>query len=417
MRSRSARWTAVAVAWIALGAAASFLFSSEKQIMADAAALRAVDAHAHEATAALADLRAAQQAYVATGQGAAFWMPKVAAALDAVNTALVALHQSAVSPGAQSALNDGTATLAGFGTIDNRAREYIKSGQPLMAGDVIFTEGGQALAKALRQVEMARQAEHQAFDLAESDLRDRQALAMAGAAVFVGLILAMLAPIVGPEVETIRDAYKALAAADDGIVSHARAVQAAALAPPVPAPASPVVPAAAASIAPASDPGWNSPVLKAAADLATDFGRVRDSEELARLLARAAEMTDATGLILWLGGNNGEDLRPMIAHGYSAQALARMAFVPRSADNPAGAAYRTGSVQIAPCRPGGPNGAIVAPILAADGCIGALSAEIRGGGESSEAVQAIFTIVAAYLANIVAVSRHESADEETAAAN
>jgi GAF domain-containing protein len=76
--------------------------------------------------------------------------------------------------------------------------------------------------------------------------------------------------------------------------------------------------------------------------------------------------------------------------------------VQRSADNAAGAAYRTGKMQIVLSRPGGAPGAIVAPILTAEGCIGALSAEISGGGEASESAQALATIFAAHLATVLA---------------
>ena len=55
-----------------------------------------------------------------------------------------------------------------------------------------------------------------------------------------------------------------------------------------------------------------------------------------------------------------------------------MSRILRSADNAAAAAYRTGQLQIVLARPGESNGAVVAPLLSADGCIGALSAEIRG---------------------------------------
>jgi GAF domain-containing protein len=78
--------------------------------------------------------------------------------------------------------------------------------------------------------------------------------------------------------------------------------------------------------------------------------------------------------------------------------------VPRSADNAAAAAYRSGQLQIVLTRPGVAPGAVVAPLLAPDGCIGALTAEIRDGGETSEGVQALAAIFAAQLAGIVAAS-------------
>jgi hypothetical protein len=51
-------------------------------------------------------------------------------------------------------------------------------------------------------------------------------------------------------------------------------------------------------------------------------------------------------------------------------------------------------------RPNGPLGAVVAPLLSADGCVGALTAEVKDGGEKSEQVQALASIFAAQLAGI-----------------
>jgi hypothetical protein len=92
-----------------------------------------------------------------------------------------------------------------------------------------------------------------------------------------------------------------------------------------------------------------------------------------------------------------------------------MSAVPCTADNAAAAAYRTGTLQIVQSRAGHAAtapGAIVAPILGTDGCIGALSAEIKNGGEGSEAVQAIAAIVAAQLASILAITPAEAESPE-----
>jgi GAF domain-containing protein len=85
-----------------------------------------------------------------------------------------------------------------------------------------------------------------------------------------------------------------------------------------------------------------------------------------------------------------------------------MQSLPRNADNAAASAFRTGELQIVLSRPGGASGAIVAPILGGDGCVGALSAEIQGGGEGSEAVQAIAAIVAAHLASVLSFTPAEA---------
>ena len=137
---------------------------------------------------------------------------------------------------------------------------------------------------------------------------------------------------------------------------------------------------------------------------------------MTRILGRAADLLDASGLMVWMGTTSGGDLRPVLAHGYSSQMLARIPPVARSADNAAAAAYRSGTLQIVLSRPGVSIGAVVAPILSADGCIGALSAEIRGGGETSELVQALAAIFASHLAGVLATSARRRDFSETRAA-
>jgi hypothetical protein len=121
--------------------------------------------------------------------------------------------------------------------------------------------------------------------------------------------------------------------------------------------------------------------------------------------------------MVWMGTTTGADLRPVLAHGYSSQMIARIPPVPRSGDNAAAAAYRSGTLQIVLARPGGVRGAVVAPILSAEGCVGALSAEIRDGGETSASVQALASIVAAHLAGVLAATSAETAEDRAAASS
>lgn len=405
MRSPVARWTLVTVTWIAFAAAGFYIFQAQRQIAAGAGTLRTLDQHASAAHLALFELRAGQQAYVASGQGVAFWMPKVAATAESASAALNALREAAGTQAGRSAVDEALSAMRDFNEIDKRARDYLRAGQALMASDVIFTEGGQAVTNAVRETETARQAERQEFDAREAGLRKQQMIAAGGAAALATFIVLLLAPA-GSRSESEEAATNtgtiglartsAISVSfedmDEGIVSHAKRVE-------TPKPAAPPAPALVRS----------APVLRAAADLATDFGRARDSDELSRLLARTADMIDASGLVVWVGDTSGSDLRPIIAHGYTPQVLARIPAVPRGADNAAASAYRTGTTQIVLSRPGGPAGAIVAPILGADGCIGALSAEIKSGGEGSEAVQAVTAIVASHLATVLAAAATEQA--------
>jgi hypothetical protein len=374
------------MALIAIGVAAFLLIRTEQQIGQRAASLRAFDQHAREASDALEEARVAQPGLVAAGQGEAFWMGKLTASTEALDAALAALRQAA-TPGARTAIDEATATAGEFGNIDRRVRDYLASGQPLMAADVIFTEGSDAAATAGRQVETARLAEHQAFDRDVVEMRRQQAIAIGGAAAVVALIVLLLIPV--------RRARIAEAALD--------------VAAPFP-----VGRSATAASADTTSPTAGE-LFRAAADLATDFGRVRDLEELTRILGRTAEVLDASGLMVWMGTRSGGDLRPVLAHGYSSQMVARIPPVARSADNAAASAYRSGTLQIVLSRPGVSTGAVVAPILSADGCIGALSAEIRGGGETSELVQAFAAIFASHLAGVLAMTPAAEITETRAA--
>jgi hypothetical protein len=396
--SRGLRLIFAAICCIAIGAAAMFVVTSEKQVAQQRAAMRTFDQHAREATDALADVRAAQQAYVAAGQGVAFWMPKVDQTMDTIAKALMTLQQSAVGPISKGALDEADATLAEFSTVDKRIRGYIQSGAELMAADIVFTEGGETAVTVAREVERARLEEHQGLDAFEASLRKQEAMALAGAGGLSLLVLVALALLPSktarePDLTSReivgRDVRLAADSDDDTVVLRH-------VGRPDPKPRQ------AAEMPPVPSKDDVTSAIKAAAQLCTELGRVGDTEELKTLLGRAADLLDASGLMLWMATPSGAELRPALAHGYDSQTLARIPPVPRSAGNAAAAAFRTGTLQIVLPRPGSSKGALVAPVLSADGCIGVLSAEIRDGAEASETIQAVAAIIAAQLAAVVA---------------
>jgi hypothetical protein len=386
MRSRAARLILGTGALLALCATAFFVNHSEQQIMAMRAAERAFDLSAREAADGLADLRISQAAYVAVGQGVAFWMPKVAATAAGVTQKMAELRAAARNDATRSALDEASATIAEFSSVDGRARDYLTSGQQLMAGDVIFTEGGQTASMAAQQVNAARTAEHQAVEAAEYGYRRQQAAALGGAAaisVLALLVLVLLTPqsAARTKIEPQPGAALSDLSGDDLVDMVLRDA--------------PTSPAKYVTARPAG------PVLRAASQLCTDFGRVSDLEELKTLVGQAADLMDASGLVVWVTSADGAELQPALSHGYAPQVLARMPAIARSADNAAAAAVRTSQLQIVLARPGSSNGAVVAPMLSPVGCVGALSAEIRGGGETSESVQALAAIFAAQLSGVL----------------
>lgn len=390
MRSPAFRLTIGAAAWIAIGVAALLLVRSEQHIQSITDGARAFDQRSREAIDAFAEARMAQQAYVAAGQGIGFWMPKVTASAERGGAALAALRSSA-SPQALAATDHALASAKAFGDIEQRVREYLKTGQQLMAGDVVFTEGTQAATAAMRQVDAAREAEAQEADATIAALRTQEATALGAAGAVAALIVLVLIFVPKAKIE-----------ATDASLS---------IAPAQPAAAERVV------AAPAPPDPTMTDTFKAAATLATDFGRARDLDDLTRLLSRAAELMDASGLMVWVAEDPSADLRPVLAHGYGADVLARIPAMPRTADNAAAKAFRSNTLQIVLARPGKSTGAVVAPILSANGCVGALSAETRHGAETSETTHALATLFAAHLATIVAQAPAEPETARAAASN
>ena len=91
-------------------------------------------------------------------------------------------------------------------------------------------------------------------------------------------------------------------------------------------PATPVVsrlPAAAA--APAPVPHVN---LADAAELCADLARVMDERDVPDLLARAATVLEAKGLIIWMADADGTTLQPTLTHGYSDRVVSRLGTQP-----------------------------------------------------------------------------------------
>jgi len=470
MRQPAARVLAGAIAWLILSAAALFIFKAEREIDAARSTLRVFDLQARETTDALGELRSAQQAYVVGGQGVAFWVAKVVTTGDVVRANIGMMRQAATSVQTRAALDDAERALRQFGDADKRALEYINSSQPLMAGDVVFTEGGQAAASVTQHVEAARVAERQDIESREGSTRRYEAFLAVLAAVVSAAVVLLLVPAM--RIEHPADASAAAPApaapVDTWQPSHTRgderdpieyarrirllsSSEGAAGTPPLadepvvlgaPEPMDAAGPDDAMSIrlgldevpvevprtaprarneanrltldttdlapVPAPQPAASG-FLKAAADLATDFGRAQEMKDLTPLIARVATLTDASGVVVWLGNAQGGDLRPLLTYGYSPQVVNRLTPVPRSASNAAAAAYRTGTLQVVPSQPFS-SGAIVAPILGPDGCIGALSAEFRG-AEASESVQAFAAIIAAHLAGVFGAAAAGEAGE------
>jgi hypothetical protein len=126
----SRRAVRVALAIVSLVAAASTVFliwTFEQQISAHESAARSFTATAHSAGVAVADLRGAQQGYVAAGQGPDFWFARVTAIGNDLHVRLASLKSLASAPDAAIAIDEAIGALQDFDQMDHRARDFTRA--------------------------------------------------------------------------------------------------------------------------------------------------------------------------------------------------------------------------------------------------------------------------------------------------
>ena len=360
-------------------------------------------------TLTLADLRAAQQAYVAAGQDRLYWTAKVNSHLDTLGNSLENLRRLATNPTSIEALDSADRTVADLERMDGRAREHTDLEQPLLASDLIFTDGLELVARAGANIELARATERTTRNEAIRAARSSQATMVAWAAGASLLAVLLLVPMkreagVGPfeSIDAEEEAVSTDAVArsvDDRLLLTDPDLDAADSSPAAEVDG-PATLATDTAPTPAAANMDQVPDLRVAAELCTDLCKVTDTSELPELLSRAAALMNASGLIIWVRDSSGRALRPAIGHGYSGRILARLGSIPEDGKNATAAAYRDARMQVVD-HDDTTSGALAAPLMAAGSCMGVLSVELREGWESSVKVQATAAIMAAQLATLL----------------
>ncbi|HEX9367486.1 MAG TPA: GAF domain-containing protein [Vicinamibacterales bacterium] len=371
----------------AIGAAAFLTWSSDERVRLTDNSSRQFDATARAVSLDVAELRAAQQAYVAEGQGVDFWFARVSAIVKDVNDKLSSLKPLASSPEALTAVDEAAGALQDFEQMDKRARDYARGRQLTLASDLVFTDGLDLTKKAGDAVERGMTAERTARDADVGGLRRKEALTLGGAAGVATLGLLLLVPIGRrrPDAESA-------------------AVPIAALVPPV----SPETLDDLRDFGVATVPVPDAPEaagrrvvdMVGMAGLCGDLARIQDTQALPALLGRAAEVLQASGIVLWIADPDGRELSPIVVHGYPAHLASRFGTIARNAANVTASAYRTGLLQTMK-GDAISNGAVAAPLVTAAGCVGVMAAELKDGGELQESRLAAATIIASQLATLV----------------
>ncbi len=347
-------------------------FRFDHSIARERAAGLGVDREVGSLSVALANLKAAQTAYVATGQDPAFWMTQVADVSAEIDAAIRRRRAATTHEGARKRYDAAAAALTAFTAVDGRVRTYVRAEQRLLASDLVFVDSIEAIARLSGELDAARAAELSASDARLSRL---ETLRFAMNALTIAFVLAIALFFKRASVEAIAPA--ATPAGSPGLGRIA----------PQPPPVPMTVPDQALNLADA-------------AALCGDLARVTDTRDVPALFDRAAIVLAARGAVLWVADAGGSRLRPSLTHGYSERVLAKMGPLPVDAENATSLAYRSMRPQtVHGAAPGSP-GAIAVPLLAASGCVGVLAAETRQQKPGHD-VLPVAQMIAAQLAALV----------------
>ncbi|MDA1184377.1 MAG: hypothetical protein O2930_07010 [Acidobacteria bacterium] len=358
--------------------AASFLWILEQRSNESVTALADSSQRLARMSDTIAGVGAAQRSYVAPGQLDEPWFERTSAHLDQLAIDIGQAPAGLRSPGAADAMQALADSADALVAADARARQNLGIGQDMMASDVIFSDGHNIIDTMTASLRDLQAAEQQTHEARLASLTGQRWAALAALAVVWTLGLLALAR------------RPAATLAEPTLAEPTLAE------PTLAEPVVPIETAEAHDVLAAEDAALD---LTLVAALCTDLSRVTSPSALPDLLGRAARILDASGLILWISA--GEQLFPVMGHGYTPAVLARLAPLARQGDNAAAAAWRTGQLTVVQSTGPSDNGAIVAPLLGLDECVGVLAAEVGHGVADRPATRALATVIAAQLATVV----------------
>jgi hypothetical protein len=353
-------------------------------------------AEAHEA---LLDLRSALHAYVAPGQGLAFWSRRAGQSLDALREHLAALD-TALTPLGRAAADalDAADQLA---TAERRAREYVGRGETLPAGDVVFIEVRDVMQAASDHIHQAGAALAAAHEARAAGLRRNQMMLAAAGVLMWVLIAALFVIPMKSEPEKKPEQWR-----------HELAATIKKPIPKDPVKADPVRSAEAAEgreggpkLA-AGEGGPPVPSLPVTAisdvgEICSDLSSLSDLGALTGALSRVAGVLDASGVIVWLASNDGSSLSPVASHGFDQKLVSRIGRIPRDSANLTAAAFRENVPRVSAATAEAPAALAVA-LCGPTGAVGVLSVELKPDVPADEGRVALATIFAAQLATLAA---------------
>ena len=370
----------VAAVLIAAGVIGGFfVFTAYRRAAAIDAATGDVSSRIERMITTAGDIASAQHAYVAPGQPDQPWLERSARLLQQFGQDAAALRPLLHSVDAAAALDEVDKDFKSIVVIDGKARQDLQQQQSLLAADLIFSEGHDTIGMLVTTLR-GLSASEQETGAAQRASIERQRWGAIGLVAVMWLVgLMVLVPMPGSGI------------GDPGSVNNEPSDPGSRIPNPAPVP-------------PSVD-------LAAAADVCGALARTADTASLRDVLARAAAVLDARGIIVWMGA--GEELFPALSYGYDSRVVERLGPIARNAANATAEAWR--SAQMRTVTAGATsNGAVAAPVTGISGCIGVFAAEVKHGREEDPGTRAVAAMIAAQLAGIISAWPGASSSPEIA---
>ena len=215
---------------------------------------------------------------------------RVSVLVDRITTDAAGLRAAAESSSSSERLEEFWTALSALMGAESRARERLAGGDESGAADAILASSREHVNVLNSSLQAFREAELENFRATRAAMiwRSWASLGVAGLVWGIGLVAFALTPWRRPApVVATQPAAEAVSAPDRRRRRCAQSV-------------------------PSID-------LAAAADLAADLSRLSDQAALPGLLARAAEVLGARGMVIWMGA--GGELFAVAAHGYETAVL------------------------------------------------------------------------------------------------
>src|SRR5262245_33769593 len=362
MRSRAGRFLVLIILLASGGGAAWSSWDTSRQTARFDRSQRDLNARVDHLSETLDSVTTAEQSHITPAPDQDFSrVPDLLGQLRSESDGLRPQVRSLDGRRALQAVGTAAATLQ---DVETRAQEHLRAGQDLMAADLIFSEGRstrEAIATGLRTL---RTSENDWYTTARADAVDVSwsIAGVVGALWVIGLMLLMRVPS-----PVVRAGVPAIVAEPSPLL----------LSEPV-----------------HQTPPPSYPDLPAAAEVCTTIGRLTSAEDLPQLLQQAAAVVDASGIVVWMAA--GEELFAAAAYGYPPHVIQKLGPINRAAINATAAAWRSGTLQTV-AGDLSTRGALAAPMLGPDRCIGVLAVEISGGREDNPGKRAVTVMFAAQL--------------------